>query len=385
MSRLNIARPDFDPIGDFANRVENGISNPFDDVVRDTFFSASAMHDRIRLEGPLSPGFALHDISIDFDDDIRDRRAPYVRHPETAYPSAIAERTSSELMMTLNRHMSGINIGRHNDYVTREELHNYLVRVGDRINPQDRRDLEIIMGSFRRIADADGRKAGKGISYQDMNAYMEKNAINDQYIQTYRELREIRAENARLRELLEGRFDAAPHRSDGAGDRRDGRVITERRMDKNGHYFVDGADLPLSQEDFKRHYGIPMEIDLLKFMPGKPNDGQVTDYWTSGASVGLGGRTEDGRLKWEQPDYHTLKYDFSRNFAQVFKYLQALPPEMQEEFAFNFARTQTAVFRANGYSLKVVENEKVFAQGAEHTGWTDFVQDIGSSEPRIQW
>ncbi|HEY9788272.1 MAG TPA: hypothetical protein V6D17_22980 [Candidatus Obscuribacterales bacterium] len=278
-------------------------------------------------------------------------------------------------------HLSGINIGKDSKYIKPEELHNYLVRVGDKIDPQEKEDLLYVMRHFRQISDADGKKAGKGISFEDMNAYVVGNMYNDHIIELQRQYTILKQENAQLRGLA-NRVERreAPPVSGRPGE--SGRVITDKLP--NGHYRAEGMDVPLSQEEFKRHYGIPQEIDLLKFMPGKPNDGTVPDYWSSGASVGLGGRMADGSLKWDHADRHDLKYDFSRNFAQVFKYLQALPPEKQTEFAFNFARTQAHVFKANGYDLKIVDNEKVYAEG-ETSGWTDFVQDVDSDHPLIQW
>ncbi|MGD9682120.1 MAG: hypothetical protein AB7W16_13120 [Candidatus Obscuribacterales bacterium] len=163
------------------------------------------------------------------------------------------------------------------------------------------------------------------------------------------------------------------------------RVITQTRPERNNHYFADGADIPLSQEEFKKHYGIPMNVDLLKFMPGKPNDGHVTDFSRAPVMGGLGGRKDDGTLKWNDPNYHTLKYDFSRNLEQVFKYMQGMSEEQAKEFAFNFARTQQPLFAAHGYNLQAVENEKVFASGQEGSGWTDFVASIGDRDMRINW
>ncbi len=163
------------------------------------------------------------------------------------------------------------------------------------------------------------------------------------------------------------------------------RVITDTDSTRNGHFYAEGQDLELSQEAFKKHYGIPMEIDLLKFMQGKANNGQVTDFFQSPVSGGLGGRLENGELKWNDPDYHSLKYDFCRNFAQIFKYTEGMSEHEAKEFAFNFARTQKAVFEANGFDLQKIENEKVYSSGEGSEGWTDFVQDIGGTDSKINW
>lgn len=353
--------------------------NPFDDILHATH-GPGAPRDFVRAVNRSfsRAAFDLNNLTIDFDGD---GRTDFSRFGRSGFGAA--DRTSTELMGTLQSHWSGINIGRHKDYITHEELNNYLVRVGDRIKPEDRRDLEIIMRSFRRISDADGRKADKGISYRDMSAYEFKNSAIDEIVLARRENQALKVENQRLRDELERRGENAQRPPEGGG----GRVITERNEHK--HYNASGADIPLSQKVFKRHYGIPDHIDLLKYMPGKDLKGEMPNFSAiAGDLGGLGGHViEDdpsSPLKWNTPEFHSLKYDFSRNFAQVWPYLKALPIDKQEEFAFNFARTQVEVFKANGYELVTVDNEKVYHTGKD-VAWIDFVEKVGDPASKIQW
>ena len=291
---------------------------------------------------------------------------------------------ATEVMNTLDRHAAFMNVGKDREHITRKELENYLKREGRHMNPEDRADLMEVLVNFDNIAAADGRSRGKGISSRDVDTVIMREGRRERLYQAYggmfeslhKQLRDMQNELASMRG--EGRNDAPQAHNP------NDRVITDKQA--NGHFAVEGKEnIPLSQEEFKRHYGIPQEVDLLKYMPGKQNDGKVTPFWESPVTVGLGGRLEDGGLKWEDPNYHTLKYDFSRNFAQIFQYSKGMNEDQQKEFAFNFARTQQTVFAANGFDLQKVDNEKVYSAGEGTEGWTDFVQDIGGTDSKINW
>ncbi|MBA3992537.1 MAG: hypothetical protein C0469_03350 [Cyanobacteria bacterium DS2.3.42] len=302
-------------------------------------------------------------------------------------------RTSRQLMTTLDRHAGGINIGRHSDHITKNELRNYLTRVGDNISPQDKADLCLVMRDFDQIARADG-KQGKGISYRDMAFYVMENQQDDRMIMMHRQNERLREQNARLREELDrgylGGDQSGYGRGDDRGDYRptnqrdSGRVITDK-TGPNGHYRAEGADLPLSQEEFKAHYGIPQNIDLTKFMRGKNNDGTVPNFWTSEVAAGLGGRDDNNNLRWDNPAHHEASLDFQRNFAQLAEYFDKLPIHQQMEFTFNFARTQGEVLRSNGVSLLAADNEKIQITESGVTKYIDLVQDVDSDRKLLQW
>ncbi len=143
--------------------------------------------------------------------------------------------------------------------------------------------------------------------------------------------------------------------------------------------------MPLSQEEFKAHYGIPQNIDLTKFMRGKNNDGQVPNFWTSEVAAGLGGRDDNNNLRWDNPAHHEASLDFQRNFAQLAEYFDKLPIHQQMEFTFNFARTQGEVLRSNGVSLLAADNEKIQIIENGATKYIDLVQDVDSDRKLLQW
>lgn len=366
---------------DFASQLESNLSDsfsPFDEIISQTYNGSAnlAFFERNDYRNNFLPS-----LEINFGGAFAPEN---LYHRQSAGDFHFGPKTSHELMDSLEKHAAFINNGKDRNHITRKELENYLKRAGERLSPEERANLVQVLINFDDIAKADGKDKGKGISYRDLNAYEWQNHRRDAMIQYHRDFRSMHEELAQMKAELaafKGGDNTNQSRNEGSDN---GRVITETRPDKNGHFYVDGADIALSQEKFKRHYGIPQEIDLLKFMPGKTNDG-VTDYWQSPVTVGLGGRKPDGELKWNDPNYHTLKYDFSRNFAQVFKYTQGMNEEQQKEFAFNFARTQMAVFKANGFELHKVENEKVYSSGEGVSDWTDFVQDIGGKDPKINW
>jgi hypothetical protein len=289
-------------------------------------------------------------------------------------------------MNTLDKHAGGINIGRHNEHITRDELKNYLVRVGDKISPQDKADLLLVMRDFNDIARADG-KQGKGISYRDMAFFVIENQRDDRMLMMHRQNESLREQNARLRDELY-QFDRGNERGDArpsTTSREDSsRVITEKTGDR-GHYYAAGADLPLSQEEFKAHYGIPQNIDLLKFMRGKANDGKVPNFWTSEVAAGLGGRDENNNLRWDNATHHEPSLDFQRNFAQLAEYFDRLPIDQQMEFTFNFARTQGEVLRSHGVALLAADNEKIQITESGVTKYIDLVQDVDSDRKLLQW
>jgi|AGTN01.2.fsa_nt_gi hypothetical protein len=300
--------------------------------------------------------------------------------------------TSRELMDTLDRHRPFISGG---DYVDKRDLRDYLRESRDVISPRDRKNLIEVLANFDRIASSDGRRdTVRGISSGDMNAFVDQNQRRDQNIDQRRD------RNVPHDRYPDGRpVPDVPRRqgedpryapSDrGARSRNpNDRVMTETDPTHNNHFRVEGDNLPLSQEEFKRFYNIPQDVDLQKFMNGKPNDGKVVDYWQAGVSGGLGGPKDPNHpelgLKWNDPNYHTLKYDFSRNLEQVIKYTQGMSEHDAKQFVFNFARTQGAVAESNGFKLNVVENETVTSTGEGRTGTTDFIQDIGGKNI-IQW
>ncbi|MCC7531766.1 MAG: hypothetical protein IT342_24900 [Candidatus Melainabacteria bacterium] len=364
-----------DPIRDLTNRLgeTDPSENIFADVVDRTYGRYGGDRNQWRRTAPIDDGF-----SIDFSNDRYDRR--FGNHQLELH------RTSRELMNTLDKHAGGINIGRHKDHITRDELNNYLIRVGDNISPQDKADLLLIMRDFNEITRADGKK-GKGISYQDMATFVMLNQREDRMLMMHRQNERLREQNAKLRDELRqlGGDNKRGDTSPSAPSRKDSsKVITERKGDR-GNYYAAGDDLPLSQEEFKAHYGIPQNIDLLKFMKGKANDGKVPDFWTSDVAAGLGGRDKNNNLRWDNASHHEPSLDFQRNFAQLAEYFDRLPIEQQEEFTFNFARTQGAVLRAHGVSLLAVDNEKIQITERGTTKYIDLVQDVGSDRKLLQW
>lgn len=258
--------------------------------------------------------------------------------------------------------------------------------MGDNISPQDKADLFLIMRDFNDIARADG-KQGKGISYRDMAFFVIENQRDDRMLMMHRQNESLRKQNARLRDELY-QYDSGYAPGDArqtASSRQDtSRVITERTGDK-GHYYAAGADLPLSQEDFKAYYKIPQDIDLTKFMRGKDNDGKVPNFWTSEVAAGLGGRDDNNNLRWDNAGYHEASLDFQRNFAQLAEFFDKLPLDKQEEFTFNFARTQGEVLRSNRVSLLAADNEKIHITEEGVTKVIDLVEKVGSDRKLLQW
>lgn len=329
----------------------------------------------------------IDDFSIDFSNDRHDRGHRRDRD-DGGYPNHQPElfRTSRELMNTLDKHAGGINVGRHNEHITRDELRNYLVRVGDRISPQDKADLLLVMRDFNEIARADG-KQGKGISYRDMAFFVIQNQRDDRMVMMHRQNERLREQNARLRDELyqyDNGDDLGDARPTTSAPKDISRVITERTGDK-GHFYAGGADLPLSQEEFKAFYKIPKEIDLTKFMRGKDNDGKVPNFWTSEVAAGLGGRDDNNNLRWDNAGYHDPSLDFQRNFAQLAEFFDKLPLDKQEEFTFNFARTQGEVLRSNGVTLLAADNEKIHINEDGVTKVIDLVEKVGSDRKLLQW
>lgn len=333
--------------------------------------------------------------------------------PEPRSPQRAAE--------TLALHAGSMNTDGDPTHLSRRELEQYLVQNGNRIHPQEAADLGFVLDNFDKFAGADGNNDPRGITGRDIDAARRRDyPAGPRSPESWDRQQQQQAEQIRMLQMqleylsmmlmsmsarqpmLPGMTpgmapETGPDRAIGDRSNRDNgndgvprnrawdRVITQTRPERNNHYFADGTDIPLSQEAFKQHYGIPMNVDLLKFMPGKANDGHVTDFSRAPVMGGLGGRKDDGTLKWNDPNYHTLKYDFSRNLEQVFKYMQGMSEEQAKEFAFNFARTQQPLFAAHGYNLQAVENEKVFAAGQEGSGWTDFVASIGDRDMKINW
>lgn len=316
-------------------------------------------------------------------------QGPGGRNP---YEQLYQPSTSRELMDTLDRHRPFIS---GDGYVDKRDLRDYLRDNRDVISPRDRKNLVEVLANFDRIASSDGRRdTYRGISSGDMNAYVDQNYMRDAYLEHRRD------RNDQRDHYRDGTPVPPPGRDRGEDPRYaptdrnprprypNDRVMTETDPTHNNHFRVEGDNIPLSQEEFKRFYNIPQDVDLLKFMNGKPNDGKVVDYWQAGVSGGLGGPKDPNHpelgLKWNDPNYHTLKYDFSRNLQQVMQYTRGMSEHDAKQFVFNFARTQVPVAESNGYKFNVVENETVTATGEGRTGTTDFVQDIGTKNI-IQW
>ncbi len=367
-----------DPIQDLTNTFGETdlVENIFADVIDRTYGRSGGDRGQWGRTPAIDDGF-----SIDFSRDRNDRYDRYGRNQEPEF-----QRTSRELMNTLDKHAGGINIGRHNEHITRDELKNYLVRVGDEISPQDKADLLLVMRDFNDIARADGN-GRKGISYRDMAFFVIENQRDDRLVMMHRQNERLREQNARLRDELyesdrgDERGDARPT----APSRQDtSRVITERTGDK-GHYYATGESLALSPAAFLEFYDLPKNIDLTKFMRGKENDGKVPNFWTSEVSAGLGGRDDNNNLRWDNAGYHEPSLDFQRNFAQLAEYFDKLPIDKQEEFTFNFARTQGDVLRSNGVTLLAADNEKIHIVEDGVTKVVDLVASVGSPKKELWW
>ncbi len=388
-----------DPVRDLARGFQQHdvVDDVFASVLNDAYGRHSEYHGRRPPQ--IHDGFSI-DFSIDFGHDRhnhrhhpherRDRQNPDdLQNSDYGFAPLEFNRTSSELMRTLHAHLSELNVGKHRDSVTRDELRNYLVRSGDYISPQDKTDLLLVMRNFDRIAMSDGRE-GKGITFKDMALFVVENQREDRIVMIERQNERLIHTNARLRNEInsgrpqDGGRDGGDPRQTGRTVTDGGRVITERNG-PNQHFLVSGADMPLSQEEFKAHYGIPQNIDLLKFMPGKPNDGEVPNFWSSEVAAGLGGR-DDGKLRWDNPNkLDDPALNFQRNNAQLAEYFKRLPIDQQTEFIFNFARTQEPLFRAHGIYLQSVENETVSILEHGQAKRIDLVQDVNSDHKLLQW
>lgn len=370
--------------------------DPFRDIVQSIYQPGGPLDlfDR-RMNGPNLRNLPIMEV-VDHVHDRMDRmmgdtyHARYGRQSAAQgnqYEQLYRPRTSRELMDTLDRHRPFVSDGA---YVDKRDLRDYLRDNRDILSPRDRRNLIEVLGNFDRIASSDGRRdSARGISSSDMNAFVEQNRNRDRIIEQRQDRRrpyDRYPDGTPVPDVRRSGDDPRYAPSDRGPRSRypNDRVMTETDPAHNNHFRVVGENIPLSQEEFKRFYNIPQEIDLLKFMNGKPNDGQVTDFWEAGVAGGLGGRKADGSLKWNDPNYHTLKYDFTRNLQQIQKYSQGMNEHEMKQFMFNFARTQVPVAESNGYKFSKVENETVTASGEGQTSTVDFVQDIGTRNI-IQW
>lgn len=90
--------------------------------------------------------------------------------------------------------------------------------------------------------------------------------------------------------------------------------------------------------------------------------------------------------KWENPDYHSIKYDVSRNFARVVHRLHAIPDEAgRKRFAEQFLKSQIPLIESLGGKVLQVKNEKLLldaGDGKPH--WIDTIRDIGG-DAALQW
>jgi hypothetical protein len=362
-----------DPVRELTNgfNFRDEADGIFGDVLESTYGRAGNQRDSWRRTPEIQDDFG-----IDYSHD------RYIHNMRPEF-----DRTSRELMRTLDKHSGGINIGRHSDSITRSELKNYLVRVGDNIAPQDKADLLLVMRDFDQISRSSGKDGGRGISYSDMAWYVVDNRRSDRAVLFDRQMDLMRNYYDTTRQGLDQWNQAEDFTETGArgGTQEVGKIVTERNG-PNNHYRVEGAELALSPEVFKRHYGITEDLDFLKFMPGKANDGKVPSFWESEVAAGLGGRDANGGLRWDNPNHHEeLPLDFQRNFAQLAKYFDRVPIDKQEEFVLNFARTQEPLIRAHGGTLLAVDNEKIQIHMNGRTYYVDLVQDVGSSRKLLQW
>lgn len=345
---------------------EEVIDNVFQDVLDQTFGRSGADRDFWR-----KPPSIQDDFEIDFSTD----RQSYARRRE---PVDLL-RTSQELMSTLDKYSGIINVEKHSDRITKNELRHFIQRAGNLLSPQEKADLMLIEANFKQIAGVDGRK---DISYRDMAYFVMANRDSDREIRANRYLeRNTRYDDWGWMKPTENQREQSHTNQE---VQKPSRIITSPNAPAD-HFRVEGANLPLSQEEFKAHYGIPDEIDLTKFMRTKPNDGEVPNFWTSKVAAGLGGRDDKNDLRWNNPNYHEPSLDFQRNFAQLSQYFDKLPPDQQVEFAFNFARTQGEVLRMHGVQLLAVDNEKIQIHEEGSTKYVDFVQDVGSVRHLLQW
>lgn len=360
-----------DPISDLTRDLPwQGEGNNFADAIHDAYGPQAAMRNFWR-QSPVNDGFSIVDSSTDL---------------RGAANSLMSNdlRSSRELMSTLSKHFGGINIGRHNSHITKEEIGNYLVRAGDTISPRDRADLAMVAAKFETVKNADGRD-NKGISFNDMAHFVVSNRQYDHFIMAHRENLRLQQENRALRDQLAQGSEKTDKPINSEQGRADGNVLTHRNGPKN-HYLSEGTNMELSQEAFKKHYGISEDIDLLKFMPGKANDGKVPNFWSSAVSAGLGGRSDEGGLRWDDANnLSEVDKNFHRNLAQLADVYNKLPPQQQEEFFHNFARTQKPLMEAHGIKLLSVDNEKVQIHENGSTRYVDFIFSVGSPEKQLQW
>lgn len=322
------------------------------------------------------PGFTdLPNLSIDFDPDPLNHsgrgdhrgaqaveRKPYVAEPHEG-PS-----TSKELGAALLSRWDELDIGKKGGKLTSDEIYAYLGKHNGQLDTQTEKDLRSIADDMHRIGGKDGV-----ISKIDLMKYMAKNQHNDGLIMMRREfegrIRALEEENARLR--------------DGGGKPTDQtRPNDNVYRGKNGVSDIDSPE----QVAFRQKYGIPDNIDLTKFAIGKPNDGVVG---MPAPNVGLMGPIDENDpskgLKWDNPNYHSAKYDTCRNLAQVIGYMQNMPEETQKQFMQDFLKLQAPVIQAEGWTTGDVYKESIYINGVKK----DTIQAFGApGAPRydqIQW
>jgi hypothetical protein len=90
--------------------------------------------------------------------------------------------------------------------------------------------------------------------------------------------------------------------------------------------------------------------------------------------------------KWSNPNYHTPKYDVSRNLAAVQDQLHAIPDEPgRKAFMEKFLATQKPLIEAEGYRVVAIKNEKIqLDDGRGNVHWVDCARDIGG-DAAVQW
>jgi hypothetical protein len=286
--------------GDSAPKIGDP-AKPIADLFGDISDSAPKIGDPLNLLPGSSENFANLTGLLDFGP--RDITHQFARDIMGA-KDPLSGRTAAELMNTLDAYGASMAGGFDPNHISRNELKNFLKSDGDIIDPQDRADLQIILRNFDRISKADHKDGNRGISTDDMMAFVARNQKHDRQI--------------------------------------------------------------LSQRDTDLASTWPSDTLPTKDLPSAPVDqtNQQQSVWThhelpTNPPPGFGGHIADGDtgpLKWNTPTYHSIKYDSARegydvraNLEELLPVIRQLPTEdAQRAFTEAFFRTQAPVLAANG-------------------------------------
>ncbi len=317
-------------------------------------------------------GFAdLPNVSIDFNprghyNDRAQPRGHYVPEQHDG-PS-----TARELGLLLMANWKDLDHGDKGNKLTSNEIYAYLGKHQGQLDPQSEKDLRYIADHMQMIGGKDGV-----ISQMDLVKYMSENQWNDQLILMRREfedrIRHLEEENARLRQ---------------GGKPTEHVEAPKRPGDAPPEHTESGISNINSPEQvaFRQKYGIPDNVDLTKFATGKANDGVVG---MPPPNVGLMGlkdeaHPEQGR-KWDDPNFHSAKYDTCRNLGQVIGYMDGLSEEQQKTFMEDFLKLQAPVIQADGYRTGNIYKESIEINGVKK----DTVRALGAEGApkfdQIQW